>query len=129
VALEVLSWPFQPIQNGRSGSGLGGEPKFRHLFVDEWNKGKNKCLYYSLNYVSCRPGHLKIRAKSLAAIECGLADDSLGVFEPPANSVRTGLKRRQSLEIGCLREQSLATIECGLIDDSLGGFEPPANSI
>ena len=43
------------------------------------------------------------------------------MFEPPANSVQTGLIWQQNYLIGCLRAQTLAAIECGRINDSLGG--------
>jgi hypothetical protein len=46
------------------------------------------------------------------------------VLEPPANSVRTGLKRRRNLLIGSLRSQNLAAIESGLAGYSLGCSSP-----
>ena len=43
------------------------------------------------------------------------------MFEPPANSVQTGLIWQRNYLIGCLRAQTLAAIECGRINYSLGG--------
>ena len=112
---------FNQFKTGGLGAVLEASQCFGIYSLTNETKGKNKFFW---NYVSCRPGHLKIRAQSLAAIECGLAGNSLGVFEPLANSVQIGLIRRRSLLKGSLRSQNLAAIECGLAGNSLGCSSP-----
>ena len=46
------------------------------------------------------------------------------MFEPPANSVQTGLKQQRNLLIGSLRSLNLAAIKSGLAGDNLGCSSP-----
>jgi hypothetical protein len=70
VALKVLTCPFQPIQNRRSGSRLRSKPIFWHIYSIDKKIRINVYIFIENIVVPSRVS--KLRAQSLAALNADL---------------------------------------------------------